>query len=316
MSILIDQTTRVLVVGITGHTARADVERSLRYGTRIVAGVSPGKGGEAVCGVPVYDTVGLARSEHEFDAAVLYVPAASVRAAVLEALENNLKLLLVTAEYVPLHDAAHVAAACRAAGALLIGCNTNGVISPGKSRIGGIGGADPDEIYDSGQIGVISRSGGMSAEISLALRQGGFGVSTCISMGGDRITGLRMADYAEMFADDPDTSALVVFGEPGTRNEQELAEAVRSGRLQKPVVALIAGQFQENYPQGMSFGHAAAMIDGKEDTATAKRRTLSDAGIHVCRSLDDIPAALERLLGAPKMRTPRPQADSARLSAQ
>ena len=296
MSILIDETTRILVTGLTGATARVDAERALRYGSRIVAGVSPGKGGETVHGVPVYDTVRLALAEHPADAACIYVPPQAARDAVLEALDAGLKLLLVTAEYVPLHDIATIIAACKAGGARLIGCNTNGVISPGKCRMGGIGGEDPAEIYAPGRIGICSRSGGMSAEIALALKDGGYGVSTCVSMGGDTITGLSMADYAQLFEDDPDTDATIVFGEPGTRNEQDLASLVISGRLRKPVLALIAGAFQESYPQGVSFGHSAAMIQSGDDTATAKRRLLQKSGVHVCPSLDAIPETLNRLL--------------------
>ena len=296
MSILIDQATRVLVSGITGATARVDAERSLRYGTSIVAGVSPGKGGETVHGIPVYDTVRRALAENAADAVAIYVPPAAVRSAVLEALDADMKLLLVTTEYVPAHDAAYLVAACRSAAARLIGCNTNGVISPGKCRIGGIGGEDPDEIYAAGTIGICSRSGGMSAEISLALKQSGFGVSTCVSMGGDRMTGLHMADYAQMFENDPETAAIVIFGEPGTRNEQALARMVASARVTKPVLALIAGQFQEAYPTGVSFGHAAAMIGSAQDSASSKRRALRDAGVHVCASLDDLPGVLARVL--------------------
>jgi succinyl-CoA synthetase alpha subunit len=296
MSILIDASTRILVSGITGATARVDAERSLRYGSHIVCGVSPGKGGTSLHGVPVYDTVQRALAVHEVDAASIYVPPAATRDAVLEALEAGIKLLLVTAEYVPAHDVAYIVHACRASGARLIGCNTNGVISPGQSRLGGIGGENPDEIYAPGTIGICSRSGGMSAEISLALKQGGFGVSTCVSMGGDQITGLSMADYGELFEADPATEAIVVFGEPGTCNEQELAQAVASGRIRKPVLALVMGLFQEAYPAGVSFGHAAAMIDSAQDTASAKRRELAAAGVGVCASLDELPAALSHAL--------------------
>lgn len=301
MSILIDAATRVIVQGITGGVARVDTERCLRYGTRIVAGVSPGKGGESVHGVPVYDTVRRAVARHPADASVVYVPPAGVRAAVLEALDAGLTLVLVTAEFVPRHDVVDIVAAARAAGARLIGCNTNGIISPGRSRLGGIGGIDPGEIYRPGTIGICSRSGGMSAELSLALKDAGLGVSTCVSMGGDAVTGLRMPDYVALFEDDPDTEAIVLFGEPGTRNEQDVAALVAGGRISKPVVALIAGAFQERYPQGVSFGHAAAMIAGESDSATAKRRLLAEAGVHVAAALDDIPAILiERLAGRPR----------------
>lgn len=292
MSILIDANTRVIVQGITGSAARADVDRCLRSGTKIVAGVSPGREGEAVHGVAVYDTVREALRHHQANASAIYVPAAAVRDAVLEALDAGIRLLLVTAEYVPIHDVLVITAAARKAAARLIGCNTNGIISPGKSRIGGIGGTDPDELYPPGFVGICSRSGGMSAEIALTLKAAGLGVSTCVSMGGDNVTGLTMGDYALLFEADPDTKAIVVFGEPGTSNELKLAQYVSLGKVGKPVVALIVGTFQERYPKGVSFGHAAAMISAPEESASAKRSMLARAGVHVCEALDDIPSVI------------------------
>ncbi len=299
MSILIDRETRVVVQGITGGQARFDTEWCIRYGTRIVAGVTPGRGGESVHGVPVYDTMKRALAEHPADTSVLYVPGAMVKPAVMEAIDAGIRLLLVTAEYVPLHDVVQIAAAARAAGARLVGCNTNGVISPGKSKLGGVGGMDPAEIYAPGRIGLCSRSGGMTAEISLALMHGGFGVSTSVAMGGDLVTGMTMAEHLSLFEDDPETDAVVIFGEPGTTNEQEVAKLLRSGRLRKPVVALISGAFQELYPKGMTFGHAAAMINKDDESASAKRSLLQKAGAHVAQALEDIPDLLRRALRAP-----------------
>ncbi len=296
MSILIDETTRVVVQGITGAQARFDTEWCIRYGTCVVAGVTPGKGGEAVHGVPVYDTMQAAMAEHPADASVIYVPAASVKAAVLEAIEAGVKLVLVTSEYVPLHDLVHIVACAREAGVRLVGCNTNGMISPGKSKLGGVGGMNPAEIYTPGRIGVCSRSGGMMAEISLALMDGGYGVSTSVAMGGDLVTGMTMAEYLMLFEADADTDAVVIFGEPGTQNEQEVAELVRAGKVAKPVVALIAGAFQELYPHGMGFGHAAAIINTEGESASAKKRLLQEAGVHVAPALEDIPRLLEQAL--------------------
>ena len=296
MSILIDRETRVVVQGITGSQARFDTEWCIRYGTRIVAGVTPGRGGEAVHGVPVYDTVRRALADHRADASVLYVPGAMVKPAVLEAIDAGIRLALVTAEYVPLHDVVHIVAAARLAGVRLVGCNTNGVISPGKCKLGGVGGMDPDEIYPPGRIGVVSRSGGMTAEVSLALKEAGYGVSTSVAMGGDLVTGMTMAEYVGLFEEDPDTDAVVVFGEPGTSNEQEVAALLRAGRLRKPVVALIAGAFQERYPTGMSFGHAAAMIKSQDESASAKRTALKEAGALVADALEDIPQLLRQAL--------------------
>lgn len=292
MSILIDAGTRVLVQAITGAQARTDTKHCLDYGTRIVGGVTPGRGGEEVHGVPVFDTVRQAMDQVGADASVIYAPPSRARAAALEALAAGVKLLVVIAEYVPRHDVFDMVAAARRAGARLVGCNTNGLISPGRCKLGGIGGAAPGDVYEPGRIGVCSRSGGMSAELALALRAGGFGVSSCVSMGGDAVTGLRMADYAQLYEQDAGTDAIVLFGEPGTRNEQGVAELVRSGRVRKPVVALVAGEFQERYPSGMSFGHAAAMVTDPDSSASAKRRLLQAAGVHVARTLEEIPLLL------------------------
>jgi len=292
VSILVGRETRVLVQGITGVQARADTQRAIASGSAVVAGVTPGRGGESVHGVPVYDTVAQARAALAIDASVIYVPPLSAGAAALEAVEAGIALVVVTAEGVPVHDALRAMESARRAGSFFVGCNTNGIISPGKSRIGGIGGAQPDEIYAVGRIGICSRSGGMSAELARTLKFAGFGVSTCVSMGGDRITGRRMLDYALLFEDDAATDAIVVFGEPGTANEAELAEAIRDGRISKPVIALIAGAFQERYPAGRSFGHAAALISRADDRATSKKHALREAGAGVAETLDEIPTLL------------------------
>jgi succinyl-CoA synthetase alpha subunit len=296
MSILVDRDTTVLVQGITGAQARFDTEWCIRYGTRVVAGVTPGRGGEAVHGVPVNDPVRRAAARHDIMASVVYVPAAAVESAVMEAIDAAIPLVLVTAEYVPQHDVVRIAAAARQAGVRLVGCNTNGIISPGQSKLAGVGGMDPDEIYAPGHIGVVSRSGGMTAEIGLALKEAGYGISTSVAMGGDAVTGTRMAEYVKLFEADPATHATVVFGEPGTRNEQELAEIMRAGEIAKPVIALIAGAFQERYPRGMSFGHAAAMIGTGDESASAKRATLAAAGAHIAGALEDIPVLLRKAL--------------------
>ena len=296
MSILIDRNTSAIVQGITGGQARFDTEWCIKYGTRIVGGVTPGRGGEAVHGVPVFDTVRRAVAAQDVNASVIYVPGLAVKSAVLEAIAAGIKLILVTAEYVPHHDVAYIKAAARRAGVQLVGCNTNGVISPGKSKLGGVGGMNPDEMYAPGHVGICSRSGGMTAEIGLALKDGGYGVSTSVAMGGDVVTGMRMAEYAKLFQEDPETHAIVIFGEPGTDNEQEVAELVRTGEVTKPVIAMIAGAFQERYPPGMSFGHAAAMITTGNESASAKRKVLADAGAHVALALEEIPELLRRAL--------------------
>ena len=292
MSILIDESTRVLIQGITGGQGRFDTRYCLDYGTKIVAGVTPGRGGEAVEGVPVFNTVAQAVAETGADASCIYVPAAGVKDAVIEAVEAGIRVLLATSENVPRHDAAMAVATARATGAVLVGFNSNGLISPGKCRMGGIGGDRTAALYPPGRIGVVSRSGGMSAEICAALGRAGLGASTCISMGGDPIVGMRMVEYLRRFEQDPDTDACVIFGEPGTTHEHEVSDAVASGELKKPVAALVVGSFQEAYPAGVSFGHVAAMIRGENDSASAKRRILRAAGVHVAETLGQIPTLL------------------------
>jgi succinyl-CoA synthetase alpha subunit len=292
MSILIDETTRLLVQGATGTQARFDMRYCIEYGTRIVAGVTPGRGGESVEGVPIFNTVEAAVRATGANASAIYVPARGVVDAILEAVDSGLGTLLALAENVPRHDAARAVGAVRRAGGRLIGFNTNGVISPGKCKIGGIGGDLPGDLYSPGRIGVCSRSGGMSAEICYTLKQAGLGTSTCVSMGGDPLVGMRLVELLRLFEADPDTDACVIYGEPGGTHESEVADAVRSGEIRKPVVALVVGMFQENYPEGASFGHVAAMIRGENDSATAKRRLLREAGVRVADTLDEIPTML------------------------
>ncbi len=294
MSILINRDTRVLIQGATGAQARFDIRYCLEYGTRIVAGVTPGRGGESVEGVPIFNTVEAAVRATGANASAIYVPARGVGEAIDEALDNGIPMLLSLAENVPRHDAARTVARVRRAGAHLVGFNTNGLVSPGQCKMGGIGGDRTDALYSPGQIGVCSRSGGMSAEISYTLRQAGLGVSTAVSMGGDPIVGMRLVEVLRLFEADPDTDACVIYAEPGGSHEAEVAQAVRSGELKKPVVAIVVGVFQERYPRGASFGHVAAMIQSDADSASAKRRMLEDAGVRVATLLDEIPALLAR----------------------
>ena len=283
----------MVVQGATGAQARFDIRYCLEYGTNIVAGVMPGRSGETVEGVPIFNSVAAAVEATGANASAVYVPARAVKDAVFEAVEAGIRLLSCFAENVPRHDAAAAVACARAAGARMAGFNTNGLISPGQCKIGGIGGDRATLIYAPGRIGVCSRSGGMSAEICYALGKAGCGASTCISMGGDPIVGMRMVEILQLFETDGDTDASVIFGEPGGTHEIEVAQAIGDGRLKKPVVALVAGQFQENYPAGVSFGHFAAVIKGENDSASAKRAILAGAGARVARSLEEIP----RLLG-------------------
>jgi succinyl-CoA synthetase alpha subunit len=273
-----------------------DTEYSLAYGTKIVCGVTPGRAGELVHGVPTFNTVKFAVKKHAVDASILYVPATSLRDAALEAIAAGIKLLVATTENVPRRDAALIVAEALRHNVRIVGFNTNGVITPGECKLGGIGGDRPERSYVPGRIGVCSRSGGMSAEISWTIKKAGLGVSTCVSMGGDPVTGMMMVDYLRLFEADPATDAMVIFGEPGSAHEQGVAQAIKGGEIRKPVFAVVAGVFQENYPRGASFGHVAAMIADESDTATAKRRMLANVGVTVVNGLDEL---AERLLACP-----------------
>lgn len=288
MSVLLDASSRVLVQGITGREASIHVRYMRAYGTQVVAGVSPGKGGREVDGVPVYDTARAALRVHQIDIGVLFVSAPAVREAALEAIEAGLPLLLILAEGVPYHDAAEVLARARELGAGIIGPNSQGMISPGKAKIGGTGGDRPHLMFRPGPVGIISRSGGMGAEVAMALTKAGIGQSTYISIGGDLLIGTEFTDLLPLFETDPETRTVVLFGEPGTGREQAAAEMIRRGRCTKPVVAFVAGEFLEQLPRGMHFGHTGALIEDSAGHPSQKKAALHEAGVRVAERLDEI----------------------------
>lgn len=298
MSILVDSHSRIVVQGMTGYQGEMDTRFCLAYGSSVVCGVTPGRGGERLLGLPVYNTVARAVAEHGANIAATYVPAPHIRDAVLEAIDSGVRVIVAMTENLPRHLAAEIVGQARRRGVTIVGFNTNGIISPtARCKVGGIGGDRPDTMFVPGSIGVCSRSGGMSAEISWTLKQAGFGVSTCVSMGGDAVTGLTMAEYAELFEQDPATRCIVIFGEPGSTHEQELSARVAAGDIRKPVIALIAGTFQDAYPKGTSFGHFAAMVADEADFATAKQRLLAASGVHVVASFAELVGAVRDAIG-------------------
>ena len=292
MSILVDERTRVLVQGITGTVGSSDTKLCLEYGTNIVSGVTPGRGGAVVSGVPVFARVAEAVVATGATASVIYAPMRAATDAALEAIDCGLSPIVGIAEDLPRHDAARAVEAARDAGVVLIGFNTNGVISPGKTKLGGIGGSRAAGLFPAGRIGVCSRSGGMSAEIGAALARAGLGVSTCVSMGGEAITGRSMVEYVLMFETDADTDAVVVFGEPGSGNEAGLAAALSAGEITKPVVAMVVGDFLDAYEPGKTFGHVAAIASVDEERAATKRRLLHEAGALIAERVEDVPVLL------------------------
>ena len=288
MSIIIDSRSRVLVQGITGREAAVHVPYMLAYGTHIVAGVSPGKGSEAIHGIPVYDTVLAATRGHPVDVAVLFVPARFVRDAALETIEAGVPLVVVLAEGVPHHDAAEVLARAAELGARVVGPNSQGVISPGKAKLGAPGGDRPHLMFRPGPVGVVSRSGGMGAELAMALTKAGIGQSTYIAIGGDLLIGTEFVDVLPLFEADPETEAVLLFGEPGTGREQAVAELIQRGGFTKPLVAFIAGEFLEGLPAGVRFGHTGGLIEGDQGRPSRKKAALRNAGVRVADRLDEI----------------------------
>jgi succinyl-CoA synthetase alpha subunit len=302
MSILIDDGTTFIVQGITGREAVNLTRECLDYGAgaQIVGGVTPGRKGREVHGVPVFDSVAQAVDAHggPIDGSVVTVPPAFTKDAVFEAIENGVKLVVIVTERIPRRDVAQMVELASMRGARIIGPNCLGIIVPDKIKMGGIGGPAKDaaKAYTPGPVGVMSRSGGMTTEISSTLSASGLGQSTAVSIGGDAIIGSTYAELMPLFDGDGQTEAIVIYTEPGGRMEAQLAEWVRDNDCKLPIVAFMAGRFMDEMP-GMSFGHAGTIVEGKEDTATEKIARLEGAGITVAERIEDIPGLVKERLG-------------------
>jgi succinyl-CoA synthetase alpha subunit len=281
MSILVDQNTRLMVQGITGRDGSFHTRQMLEYGTRVVGGVTPKKGGQTTTdGLPVFNTVGEAVEATGANATVIYVPAAFAAAAVLEAAEQRVPLIICITEGVPVMDMVEVYHRVQAQGCRLIGPNCPGVISPGKAKIGIMPGA----IHLPGRIGVISRSGTLTYEIVNALTVRGVGQSTCIGVGGDPIVGSGFRDLLPLFEEDSETDAVVLIGEIGGDEEERTAEYIKA-HLSKPVYAYVVGQ---TAPEGKRMGHAGAIVSGGAGTAESKIKAFNAAGVPVARTIDEL----------------------------
>jgi succinyl-CoA synthetase alpha subunit len=294
VSILVDADTTFIVQGITGREAVNLTRECLDYGAgaKIVGGVTPGRLGRDVHGVPVFDTVAQAVAHHgaPIDGSVVTVPPAFTKDAVFEAIENGIRLVVIVTERIPRADVAEMVELADARGARIIGPNCLGIIVPDVIKMGGIGGParNARQAYSPGPVGVISRSGGMTTEMSSTLTAAGLGQSTAVSIGGDAIIGSTYAELMPLFEADEQTRAIVIYTEPGGRMEAQLAEY--GPRL--PVVAFMAGRFMDEMP-GMSFGHAGTIVEGKEDTATEKIARLQAAGIAIAERIEDIPGLVK-----------------------
>ncbi len=282
MGVLVGRHTRLLVQGITGRQGRFHTERMIAYGTRVVAGVVPGKGGMEVHGVPVYDTVAEAIEEHpDINASIVFVPAPYASDAVFEALEAGISLIVVITEHIPVHHTARFVRYARLLGKTIIGPNTPGVITPGEAKVGIM----PEQYFVPGRVGIVSRSGTLTYEVAWSLAKAGLGISTAIGVGGDPIVGLRLKEAVMLLEEDPSTDAIVVVGEIGGTDEEELAQAVIDGEVRKPVVAYIAGR---TAPKGRRMGHAGAIVYGEAGTAESKLRAFREAGVPVAKDPTEI----------------------------
>lgn len=281
MSILVNADTKVLIQGITGREASETVPEMTQCGTDVVAGVTPGKAGSEVAGVPVYDTVSEALERHpEINASLLYVPPFAAKDAAFEAIENEIGIVNVITERIPTKDTWEIHRRARNSSTRIVGPTSVGIITPGECKLGPIGGSDPEQVYKPGRVGIISKSGGMTTETAWVVRQAGYGVSTAAGLGGDVIAGTTFADALKLFSEDDQTEAVVMYGELGGTYEETAAQMLTDGTFNKPLVAFIAGEFTESMPE-KQYGHAGAIIRGERGSPSMKKKLLREAGAHV-----------------------------------
>jgi len=290
MGILIDSRTRAIVQGITGREGSFHTKLMLEYGTKIIAGTSPGKGGSYVHGVPVYNTVSeIIREQGPVDASIVFVPARFASDAVYEAVDNGVRLIVVITEGIPLHEELKFINYAKSKGTIIVGPNTPGVITVGEAKLGIM----PAHAFTPGVVGIVSRSGTLTYEIARELKKRGYGVSTAVGIGGDPVTGLNFIDVAKMFLEDPHTEAIVVIGEIGGDAEERLAEFYKNIDARKPVVAYIAGK---TAPPGKRMGHAGAIISMGVGDYASKKSSLERAGIPVADTPSQVPELLSKVL--------------------
>jgi len=290
LGIIVDKGTRAIVQGITGTQGSFHTGLMLDYGTKIVAGTSPGKGGTEVHGVPVYDTVEEAMKKYDANASIIFVPAPFAADAAFEALEAELKTIVIITEHIPVRDAIQVMNRARRQGAVIVGPNTPGIITTDECKLGIM----PAHVFRRGVVGIASRSGTLTYEIATGLTVGGFGQSTCIGLGGDPIVGLSFVDVLREFERDEQTQAVVLIGEIGGDFEELAAEFVSTEGYSKPVVAFVAGR---TAPPGKRMGHAGAIIMGKMGTAASKIEAFEKAGVKVAEKPSDVARLLIEKLG-------------------
>jgi len=289
MSIIVNKDSKVLVQGFTGSEGTFHSEQMLEYGTNIVAGVTPGKGGMTHLGIPVFNSVSEAVNKLEINTSIIFVPPMFAADAIMEAVESDIKTIVAITEGIPTADMIKVKAYIRNKGVILIGPNCPGVITPEEAKIGIM----PGFIFKKGRGGIVSKSGTLTYEAADQVVKSGYGISTAIGVGGDPIIGTTLLDTIKLFMDDPETDIIVLIGEIGGQLEIEAANWVRSNGNKKPVVGFIAG---ETAPKGRKMGHAGAIIGGKDDTASAKKSIMRDCGISVVDSPAEIGLNVQKIL--------------------
>lgn len=300
MAIIVDENTRMLIQGITGRFGQNVARRMIEVGSKVIAGVTPGRKGESVWGVPVFNTVKEAiGAVGPIDASVVVVPGPEAKGAVIEIFNEGIKMVLMRVERVPLHDTLEIIAYAKKAGIRLIGPGSAGIVSPGRASFGGLGGfigsSDlPKIAFRPGRIGVISRSGGQTSTLSWAVCQAGFGISTAIHLGSEPILGTTFAELLPFFQKDEGSDGVVYFGEIGTVMEEEAAEIIKEGDYRKPLVAYIAGK---GLPPGLRFSHASAIVEGGRGSAEGKIKALREVGAHVVDRPEEIGAAVKKVFG-------------------
>ncbi len=289
MSIIVNKDSKVLVQGFTGSEGTFHSEQMLEYGTNIVAGVTPGKGGMTHLGIPVYNSVSEAMNKSEINTSIIFVPPMFAADAIMEAVESNIKTIVAITEGIPTADMIRVKAYIKNKGVVLIGPNCPGIITPDEAKVGIM----PGFVFKKGRVGIVSKSGTLTYEAADQVVKSGYGISTAIGVGGDPIIGTTLLDSIKLFMDDPETDIIVLIGEIGGQLEIEAANWVRSNGNKKPVVGFIAG---ETAPKGRKMGHAGAIIGGKDDTASAKKSIMRDCGISVVDSPAEIGSNVQKIL--------------------
>lgn len=296
MSILIDQNKRVIVQGITGREGSARTKLMLEYGTNIVGGCTPNRGGQTIENLPVFDSVAEAKNSlGTIDVSVIFVPAPRVKSAAIEAIEAGVPLLALIADRVPLYDVLEICEIAEEFGAKFVGPNTVGVMSPEKAVLGMMGGnaQTAKSWFHSGNVGIVSRSGGLSASTGYYVCQTGVGISTICHVGGDSVIGLTFPEVAEMFEKDDETALIVMIGEIGGSQEEQVADLIESGELTKPIVAYIGGKAAQS---GTRYSHAGAIVEGGRGTWQGKVDRLREVGAHVVEQFNEIPQKVKEII--------------------